>query len=215
MQNSLWILLLSTASVAFFHSLAPDHWMPFAAIGRAQKWTKSRLLWVTFLAGLGHVGISVLVGMIGIVLGFSLARLEGIEGHRGAIVLWLLIGFGIAYMIWGIKKGREHSHSHSHIDGEKLKSKKVAVWTLFAIFILGPCEPLVPLVFLGYNYGYAGIIAVSLIFSIITIVMMLAQSLLAFMGVQLIKHDFAERYSHAFAGLVITLTGISVMVLGI
>ena len=44
---------------------------------------------------------------------------------------------------------------------------------------------------------------------------MLVQSLLAFMGIQLIKHDFAERYSHAFVGLVIALTGISVMVLGI
>lgn len=213
MQNSLWILLLSTASVAFFHALAPDHWMPFAAIGKAQKWSKPKLLWVTFIAGLGHVGISVLVGMIGIFLGFSLARLEGIEGHRGAIVLWLLIGFGLAYMIWGIKKGREHSHSH--INEEKLKSKTVAVWTLFAIFILGPCEPLVPLVFLGYNYGYAGIIAVSLIFSVITIVMMLTQSMLAFMGIQLIRHNFAERYSHAFAGLVIALTGVFVMVLGI
>ncbi|MFC1646127.1 hypothetical protein ACFL2Y_03010 [Candidatus Omnitrophota bacterium] len=213
MQNSLWILLLSTASVAFFHALAPDHWMPFATIGKAQKWSKPRLLWITFIAGLGHVGISVLVGMIGILLGFSLAKLEGVEGHRGAIVLWLLIGFGLAYMIWGIKKGREHRHSH--IDEEKFKSKTIAVWTLFAIFILGPCEPLVPLVFLGYNYGYAGIIAVSLIFSVITIVMMLVQSLLAFMGIQLIKHNFAERYSHAFAGLAIALTGVFVMVLGI
>jgi len=212
-QNSIWILLISTASVAFFHALAPDHWMPFAVMGKAQKWSKARLLWITFIAGLGHVGISVLVGVIGILLGFSLAKLEGIEGHRGAIVLWLLIGFGIAYMIWGIKKGREHKHAH--IDEEKFKSKTIAVWTLFAIFILGPCEPLVPLVFLGYNYGYAGVIAVSVIFSIITIVMMLGQSLLAFMGVQLVKHEFAERYSHAFAGLVITLTGVSVMVLGI
>jgi nickel/cobalt exporter len=213
MNNSLWVLLLSTSSVAFLHALAPDHWMPFAAIGKAQKWSKPKLLWVTFLAGLGHVGISVLVGMIGILLGFSLSKLEGIEGHRGEIVLWLLIGFGLAYMLWGIKKGKEHEHSH--IDEEKLKSKTVAVWTLFAIFILGPCEPLVPLVFLGYNYGYPGIVAVSLIFSAITIIMMLVQSLLAFMGIQLIKHDFAERYSHAFAGLVIALTGIFVMALGI
>jgi len=213
MYSSLWILLVSTASVAFFHALAPDHWMPFAAIGKAQKWSKLRLLWITFISGLGHVGISVVVGMIGILLGFSLSRLKGIEGHRGEIVLWLLIGFGLAYMIWGIKKGKEHRHAH--FDEEKLKKKTVAVWTLFAIFILGPCEPLVPLVFLGYNYGYAGVIAVSLVFSVVTIVMMLVQSLLAFMGVQLIKSNFAERYSHAFAGLVIALTGIFVMALGI
>lgn len=213
MNNSLLILLMSTASIAFFHALAPDHWMPFAAIGKAQKWSKSRLLWITFIAGIAHVGISIAVGMIGILLGFSLTKLEGIEGHRGEIVLWLLIGFGIAYMIWGIKKGKEHRHGE--LDREKLKAKTVALWTLFTIFILGPCESLIPLVFLGYNYGYTGVISVSIIFSIITIIMMLAQSLLAFMGVELIEHDFAQRYAHAFAGLVIALTGIFVMVLGI
>ena len=213
MHSSIWVLLLSTASVAFFHALAPDHWMPFAAIGKAQKWSKFRLLWVTFISGLGHVGISVVFSIIGILLGFSLSNLKSIEGHRGEIVLWLLIGFGIAYMIWGLKKAKDHHHLH--IDEEKLKAKTVAVWTMFAIIILGPCEPLVPLVFLGYNYGFMGVIAVSIIFSVITIIMMLLQSFLAFMGIQWIKNDLAERYAHAFAGLVIALTGALVMVLGI
>lgn len=210
MHGSLWILLVSTLSIAFFHALAPDHWMPFAAIAKAQKWSKPKLLWITFISGVGHVGISIVFSVIGIFLGFSLSKLKGIEGHRGEIVLWLLIGFGIAYMLWGIKKAKEHRHHH--IDPEKLKAKTVAVWTMFAIIILGPCEPLVPLVFLGYNYGYIGVVSVSIIFSLVTIAMMLAQSLLAFMGIQLIKNDIAERYSHAFAGLVIALTGIFVMV---
>ena len=213
MHNSLWLLLVSTASVAFLHALAPDHWMPFAAIGKAQKWSKSKLLWITFISGIGHVGISIVFGIIGILLGFSLSKLKAIEGHRGEIALWLLIGFGIAYMAWGIKKARERKRKT--IDEAALKAKTVAVWTMFAIIILGPCEPLIPLVFLGYNYGYPGVIMVSFIFSVITIIMMLVQSLLALMGIQLIKNDITERYSHAFAGLVIALTGIFVMALGI
>lgn len=213
MHNSLWVLLTSTAFIAFIHALAPDHWMPFVAIGKAQGWSKIRLLWVTFISGLGHVGISIVFSVIGILLGFSLSRLKNIEGHRGEVAIWLLIGFGIAYMIWGIKKAREHHHHD--IDQEQLKKKAVAVWTLFAIFILGPCEPLIPLVFLGYNYGYAGVVGVCAIFSFITIFMMLAQSLLVFMGIQWVKSDIAERYSHAFAGLVIALTGVFVMALGI
>jgi threonine/homoserine/homoserine lactone efflux protein len=159
------------------------------------------------------VGISIVFSIIGILLGFSLSKLKSIEGHRGEIVLWLLIGFGIAYMIWGIKKAREDKNRT--IDEEKLKAKTVAVWTMFAIIILGPCEPLVPLVFLGYNFGWPGVIIVSIAFSIVTIIMMLTQSLLALMGIQLVKNDIAERYSHAFAGLVIALTGVFVMVVGI
>lgn len=213
MQGPIWILLMSTCSVAFLHALAPDHWMPFAAIAKAQRWRESKLLWVTFLAGLGHVGISIAFGVIGILLGFSLSKLKNIEGHRGEIALWLLIGFGVAYMLWGIKKAKQHKPKD--IDEEKFRQKTISVWMIFAIFVLGPCEPLVPLIFLGYNYGYAGIVISSIVFSVVTIIMMLGQSLLAFRGIQLIKSDIAERYSHALAGLVIALTGIFVMVLGI
>lgn len=213
MNNSLLVLLISTASIAFLHALAPDHWMPFAVIGKARKWSKTKLLWVTFVSGLGHVGSSIIFSIIGIALGFSLYKLKGLEGHRGEIALWLLIGFGIAYMIWGIKKAKERECKN--MTAEECNAKTVAVWTTFAVIVLGPCEPLIPLVFLGYNYGFAGIMAVSVVFSIITLIMMISQSLLAFMGIQLIRNDIADRYSHAFAGLVIALTGAFVMVLGI
>lgn len=213
MKNTMTVLLFSTLSIAFLHALAPDHWMPFAAIGRAQKWTKTKLLWVTFISGVGHVGISILFSILGILLGFSLARLKSLEGHRGEIVLWLLIGFGIAYMLWGIKRAKERKQKD--ISEEELKSKTVAMWTVFAIAVLGPCEPLVPLVFLGYNYGWPGVITVSIAFSIVTILMMLVQTLLVFMGIRLIKSDLLERYSHAFAGLIIALTGVFVMFAGI
>lgn len=213
MSDSIFVLLLSTLSVAFLHALAPDHWMPFAAIGRAQKWSKLKLLWITFISGLGHVGISIIFSIIGILLGFSLARLKSLEGHRGEIAVWLLIGFGLAYMLWGIKKAKEAKHKE--LDKASRKAKTVAVWTMFAVIILGPCEPLVPLVFLGYNYGWVGVITVSAVFSVVTIFMMLAQSLLAFMGIQLIKADIVERYSHAMAGFVIALTGAFVMLAGI
>jgi hypothetical protein len=213
MYNSGWLLLVSTASVAFLHALAPDHWMPFAAIAKAQNWFKPRLVWITFMAGIGHVGISIIFSIIGIFLGFSLSRLKAIEGHRADVALWLLVGFGIAYMIWGLKKAREQKRDA--IDREDYKAKTVAMWTMFAVIVLGPCEPLIPLAFLGYNYGWPGVITVSAVFSIVTIIMMLIQSVLAFMGIQLIKNDLAERYAHAFAGLVIALTGVFVMALGI
>jgi hypothetical protein len=211
MQNPTSILLISSASAAFFHALAPDHWMPFVAIAKAQKWHKFKLFWVTLISAIGHVGISIIVGIVGITLGFSLSKLHDIEGQRGEISLWLLIGFGIAYMLWGLKKARQQSREEIKKD----KKKVIKVWTLIAIFILGPCEPLIPLLFLGYKYGYAGVISVSIIFSGITILMMLLQTLLAFKGAQLIKDNIAERYSHAFAGLVIALTGVLVMLLGI
>ncbi len=185
--------------------------MPFAAIGRAQKWSKLKLLCITFISGLGHVGISIIFSIIGIALGFSLSKIKALEGNRGQVALWLLIGFGLAYMLWGMKKAGQHHHGHH----ETPNKNTVALWTLFAVIVLGPCEPLIPLAFLGYNYGWSGLITVSAIFSLVTLIMMLVQSLLAFMGIQLIKTHIVEKYSHALAGLVIALTGIFVLVSGV
>ena len=213
MNKGYFVLLASTLSIAFIHSLAPDHWMPFAVIGRAQKWSRAKLVLMTLVPGIGHVGSSIVVGAIGILLGFSLSKVAAAEAHRGEIALWLLIGFGAAYTVWGIKKARDHKHEH--VDPEKLKSGTVTLWTLFAIFVLGPCEPLIPIMFLATEYGWGAIAAASLAFSAVTIVMMLAQSLLAFYGIHLIRHDIAERYSHAFAGFAIVLTGAFVMMMGV
>jgi hypothetical protein len=47
----------------------------------------AKTTWVTVLCGLGHVGSSVLLGMVGIALGIGLTRVEATEGFRGADVL--------------------------------------------------------------------------------------------------------------------------------
>ena len=104
MTKGYFLLLASTLSIAFLHSLAPDHWMPFAVMGKAKKWSRAKLILITFASGIGHVGSSVLLGSIGILMGLSLSKLKAAESHRSEIALWLLIGFGIAYTIWGLKK---------------------------------------------------------------------------------------------------------------
>lgn len=211
MSKGLFLLLLSTLSIGFLHALAPDHWMPFAVIGKAKKWSRIKLMMVTLISGIGHVGSSILLGSIGILLGFSLTHLKAVESHRSEIGLWLLIGFGIAYTIWGLKRARDYKHEH--IDTKDIDKKTITMWTLFAVFVLGPCEPLIPLMFLATEHGWAGIALTSLIFSVVTIIMMVAQTMLAYFGIQLIRHDIADKYSHAFAGIVIALTGVFIMVI--
>ncbi len=204
MADSFSALIISTITIGIVHAFAPDHWLPFVMIGKAQKWTKPRLSLVAFIAGLGHVGSSILLGAIGILAGVASIHLEGIESTRGEIGVYLLIGFGVAYALWGLKNARHH---HSHMP-DLSKKKVVTVWTLFAVFVLGPCEPLIPLMFLATAYGWAGIATVAGVFGAVTLVMMVGQSLLGYSGFQLIKHSFAEKFSHAMAGGTIALTGL-------
>ena len=74
-------------------------------------------LGVAFLAGLGHILSSVVLGFVGIALGIAVAKLEGVESARGTVAAWLLIGFGFAYFVWGMRRawrGKAHTHPHLH-----------------------------------------------------------------------------------------------------
>lgn len=210
MHGSFLALLGATVTIALVHSLGPDHWMPFVMIGKANKWSRRKLILVSFVSGLGHVGSSILLGGIGIALGI-VTMMTAVESSRSSIAVFLLIGFGVAYALWGLKRARHHHHGTP----EEMTRKTVTLWTLFAVFVLGPCEPLIPLMFLATAHGMSGIIIVTLLFSVITVLMMIVQSLLGARGIELVKHEFAERHSHTFAGAVIALTGVFILFTGI
>jgi nickel/cobalt exporter len=117
-EREIWVLAGTAASLGLIHTvIGPDHYLPFIVISRARNWTLRKTLFVSFLAGLGHILSSVVLGFVGIALGIAVARLEGVESARGEIAAWLLIGFGLAYFLWGMRrawKGKPHTHAHLH-----------------------------------------------------------------------------------------------------
>lgn len=210
----MWALSISAVSLAFFHALAPDHWVPFVALAKGSRWPMRKLAWVTTLAGLGHVASSLLLGFIGLWIGLAVHRMEGTEAWRGSVGIWLLIGFGVAYALWGLKHAQHH---HPHISVEDAVKVYAArrVWMLFAIMVFGPCEPLIPLMFVASQRGMAVVWAVSLVFSLVTIAMVVGQSCLSYAGARLINAPWMERYAHALAGAVIVLTALFVLIAGV
>lgn len=208
-MTELTVLIASALTIGLVHALAPDHYIPIAAMGRAGRWSIPKLVLITLLAGVGHIGSSVVIGAVGFALGLAVSRLEAIEGSRGQVAGLLLIGFGLAYAVWGLKRARQHHHEH------RPSRADVTVWLLIAIFVLGPCEPLIPLMFAAGVQGWAAVWTVVLVFGVATIFVMLAGTMLVFAGASAARLGVFEKYSHAFAGAVIGLTGAAVMLLGI
>ncbi|OGD23973.1 MAG: hypothetical protein A2Y70_01520 [Candidatus Aminicenantes bacterium RBG_13_64_14] len=118
-EREIWVLAGTAASLGLIHTvIGPDHYLPFIVISRARKWTLRKTLFVSFLAGLGHILSSVVLGFVGIALGIAVARLEGVESTRGEIAAWLLIGFGLAYFVWGMRRAwKDKPHTHAHLHG--------------------------------------------------------------------------------------------------
>ena len=204
-------LLLSALTIGTLHSLAPDHWIPFVALARAQHWSKTRTTYSVLLAGLGHVGSSIVIGLVGIAIGVATEHATGWEAVRGDIASLLLIGFGLAYMVWGLKKIIQ-GHSHHHDHGS---AKTVSYWTLFILIIFGPCEPLIPLLFASSAFGWMTVILIVGAFSTATLIMMQIQVHAALWGFSFFRSHVFEHASDAIAGGVIAITGIAIRYFGI
>lgn len=235
MNNEIYILSLTAASIGFIHTLiGPDHYLPFIMMAKAGKWTKIKTFWVTIFCGIGHVLSSVVLGFIGIAAGIALDKLELIEGTRGEIAGWALIAFGFVYMIWGIKKAyknRPHSHIHVESDGTyhththqhhgehvhmKEQKKSLTPWILFLVFVLGPCEPLIPLLmFPAAQESIAGLWIVTAIFGITTIGTMLGIVMVSLWGINFLPLGKLERFTHALAGFAIFASGLAINLLGL
>ena len=230
------ILMLSTASVAILHTLAgPDHYLPFIVMGRARRWSTARMVFWTTLCGFGHVGSSVVLAIVGVLLGYGLERVQFIEGLRGNLAAWAMIAFGAVYLAWGLNRatrGAVHSHAHAHAAGAdhahahahnaehahphgETEGFKLTPWVLFTIFIFGPCEPMIPLVmYPAAQHSWTDVGSVVAVFSTLTIGSMLVVVLLAMKGIRLMPTRKLERFNHAVAGGTILLAGCAIQLLG-
>ncbi|MHC4464178.1 MAG: sulfite exporter TauE/SafE family protein [Planctomycetota bacterium] len=238
MTAELGALVITAASIGFFHTiLGPDHYLPFIMMSWARKWSVTKTTLITLLCGLGHIGSSVVLGMIGVSLGLAVKKLQIVESFRGNLAAWLLIAFGLVYLVWGLrrayrKRPHEHRHTHTsetahththshHLEHTHVHNGKAAVsiapWTLFIIFVFGPCEALIP--FLMYpalqGNGFGGVALVTFVFGAVTLVTMWAVVIFARAGVNFLPLARMERFSHAIAGATICLCGLAIQFLGL
>lgn len=113
------ILIATAFSVGLVHTLlGPDHYVPFVAMSKSHGWTVRKTMLITAACGLGHVGSSAIIGLVGLLLGTAIFQIEALESLRGEGAAWLLIGFGLAYFAWGIVRairGVPHTHRHAEI----------------------------------------------------------------------------------------------------
>jgi len=245
LTQELRTLVVTAASIGFLHTLlGPDHYLPFIMMAWARKWSAARTLLITSICAVGHIGSSVVLGFVGVTFGLALKGLVGAESLRGNVAAWLLIAFGLAYLVWGIRlvyrhhphqhvhphpephahladPARPHLHAHAHL-GEHSHvhdldgGKTITPWVLFVICVFGPCEPLIPLLmYPAARSGLLDLIVVTAVFGTVTLATMLVTELLGRAGVNFLPLRALQRSSHALAGATILLCGLAIQFLGL
>jgi len=236
MNEAIAILAGTAALIGFGHTLCgPDHYLPFIVMGKARNWSLAKTLRITFLCGVGHVAGSIALGLLGATLGIALGRLEFFEAWRGNLAAQALIAFGFTYCVWGIHRAvrnkphthlhthkdntvhtHSHSHLHEHAHAHENSGKTLTPWILFTIFVLGPCEPLIPLImYPAAKHGMGSVILVATVFALATIGTMMAVVLVSGWGIRFVRLGSVERFGHALAGATICFSGLAIQFLGL
>jgi sulfite exporter TauE/SafE len=178
----------------------------------------------------------VALGFLGVALGWALGSMETIEAARGQWAAWILIALGFTYGAWGVHRAlrnRPHGHLHRHADGTAHTHEhshhhdhshvhpepgkpSLTPWVLFVAFVLGPCEPLIPLLMVpALSHGYLQLALTVTVFGAATIVTMLSSVWILQRGASLLPIQSVERWNHALAGFAVFACGGAMAWLGL
>lgn len=226
MLPELQILILTAVTISFLHTISgPDHYIPFIALSKTKKWSLRRTIGWTVVCGCGHVGTSVLLGTVGAALGWSAAKIDALQFIRGGLAGWALLGFGLIYSAWGLWQIDRGSKRHKHFDvspggniyvfehrhGEAVPPEErhaITPWVIFIIFLLGPCEPMMPLLFFpAAKNSLNNIILLVTIYTVFTLLGMVLMVIIGYYSISLLKPGKIERYSQVLGGISIFTCG--------
>lgn len=222
--------------VAFLHAAIPTHWLPFVLVGRARGWSRTHTLAVTAAAGMCHVALTSLLGLLIAWFGFKLNE------SLGAVFVWIAAGvlalLGV-YYLWrqatgaGVLHhhppgsaheaqescGHEHDRTHwdRELDGTPLTSSRAgesaAVGGLFVMLTVSPCEAFLPVYLSGVQFGWRGFVVLSVILAVAALAGMTLFTWLALIGFERIRVQRFERREAGIVGSIFLLLSLVVILL--
>ena len=203
--------MTAAITIGCLHTITgPDHYVPFIALSASRGWNFTRTLMWTILCGCGHVWSSVLLGLGGAAIGWSFSKFHLFENVRGGIAGWILLLFGLLYGTWGIVRvfrNKSHKHFDTYEDGiyvyehkhgqvvQPAERHKVTPWVMFIIFLLGPCEPMIPLLYYPASMNsISGMVLLISVYTLVTLLTMCCMVFMGYYGLGFFKTPRLERY---------------------
>lgn len=197
-------IILGSLLLSIIHALIPNHWIPLVIISRAEKWGWKETLSISAITAFSHTISTIILGIIIGLIGLELS--SSYESVTSIVAPLILIFMGLIYF------GLDQRHSrHEHLPRESKvssKSKLTIIITLCIAMFFSPCLEIETYYFTAGTYGWMGILTVSLVYLIVTVVGIVILVSLGCKGIERFKWHFLEHHEKKITGGVLILLGI-------
>jgi nickel/cobalt exporter len=202
-------IFIGSLVLSLIHALIPNHWIPLITISKTEKWNQNRTLLATAITGFAHTFSTIIIGIIVGIIGYKLSsKYEFISTVAAPIIL---VGLGIGYIILDFGRGHHHeSLKYSQARSKKSdKSRWRTILTSLSIaMFLTPCIEIEAYYFQAGTIGWMGIIMVSAVYLLITLIIMLILVYLGLKGIQTFNSHFIEHHEKSITGVVLLILGL-------
>ena len=205
-------ILIGSLILSTIHALIPNHWLPLIAVGKTEKWTQNQTLLATIITGVAHTLSTIIIGILVGLAGFKLSASYSVISET--IAPAILIGLGMIYVILDFRHHHHHHEMKAVVPelGQK-KSRWFTILTSLSIaMFLTPCIEIEAYYFQAGTIGWIGIFIVSVVYLIITVLVMLILVYFGMKGVSTFKSDFLEHHEKGITGVVLIALGLLALI---
>ncbi len=207
MQYQPLSIVLALFVITLVHTIEPHHWIPFALVGKGQKWSMAKVLTVTVISGLGKSVVSVALGFGVAFLGLQITRyVEGGETFTGGLLFLL----GLGFIIFSGRHG--HNNASTNTSSTAILSDKTAAFSLFTMSVLSPCVEILPIFLAASTFTWPVLLLMALTLTLANLLGMVFLTALAYKGTKALKLEWLEDYERQIIGALLILMGLALIV---
>jgi len=200
-------IILGAFALSLVHASIPNHWLPLVMLSKSEGWKNRFTMGVTAIAGFSHTLSTVIIGIIVGFLGYQLADSYSFIIEK--VAPGILILLGVIYLTLSIRHNRHHHHHNIDLKDAKSKTTTAIIFALLASMFFSPCLEIEAYFFVAANLGWTGILTVSIIYTVITVLGMLLLVWLGLKGIKRIKSHFLEHHEKTITGILLIILGIA------
>jgi hypothetical protein len=115
---------------------------------------------------------------------------------------------GVIYLVLDLRGGHHHHHHFEQTMDKKKTSRIAIIVSLSAAMFFSPCIEIEAYFFHAGTHGWAGILAVSLVYLIVTVMGMLVLVDLGIRGAKRMRSHFLEHHEKKITGAILILSGL-------